>query len=146
DFKWVLKQELRNIPGLGIGCEKVGHIFIDRADPQHALSALKAAQSTVINGTSVVFFPEGTRGTAGKMGDFKKGAFRFALETGLPLLPITLTNTGTLLPPHTVNLRPGRATMIIHQKIEVTGYTPQHLDELMHRAKTTILAGLEKDS
>ncbi|HYQ92156.1 MAG TPA: lysophospholipid acyltransferase family protein [Candidatus Competibacteraceae bacterium] len=97
----MLKQELRKIPGLGIGCEKVGHIFIDRADPQHAMSALKAAQPTAVNGTSVLFFPEGTRGTAGKLGDFKEGAFRFALETGLPLLPATLMNTGTLLPPHT---------------------------------------------
>ena len=28
DFKWVMKQELRKIPGLGIACEKIGHIFI----------------------------------------------------------------------------------------------------------------------
>ena len=28
DFKWVMKQELRNVPALGIACEKIGHIFI----------------------------------------------------------------------------------------------------------------------
>ncbi len=38
DFKWVMKQELRKVPGLGIGCEKVGHIFIDRSNTERAFS------------------------------------------------------------------------------------------------------------
>jgi glycine cleavage system H protein len=31
DLKWVMKQELRKVPGIGIGCEKVGHIFVAQA-------------------------------------------------------------------------------------------------------------------
>lgn len=146
DFKWVLKQELRKIPGLGIGCEKVGHIFIDRTNPQKAITTLNAAKQKVVNGTSVVFFPEGTRESSGKLGDFKKGAFIFAIETGVPLLPVTLINTGNILPPHTVNLLPGWAKMIIHKKIEVTAYTAHHIDELMSKARNTILGGLAEHS
>jgi 1-acyl-sn-glycerol-3-phosphate acyltransferase len=55
DFKWVMKQEMRSIPGLGIGCEKVGHIFIDRSDHEAAMASIQSAQSKIVNGTSVVF-------------------------------------------------------------------------------------------
>ncbi|RLA30427.1 MAG: 1-acyl-sn-glycerol-3-phosphate acyltransferase, partial [Gammaproteobacteria bacterium] len=51
DFKWVMKQEMRSIPGVGIGCEKVGHIFIDRSNRKAALATIKSAQSKIVNGT-----------------------------------------------------------------------------------------------
>lgn len=145
DFKWVLKQELRKIPGLGIGCEKVGHIFIDRSNPQQAINSINAAKQKIVNGTSVVFFPEGTRGADGTLGEFKKGAFMFAIETGVPLLPVTIINTGSILPPHTLNLLPGWAKIIIHKKIDVTGYTTENIDGLMSKARNAILSGLSDE-
>ena len=63
DFKWVMKHKLRKLPGIGIGCEKVGHIFIDRTDRESAIKSLRVAKEKIVNGTSVVFFPEGTRRT-----------------------------------------------------------------------------------
>jgi len=146
DFKWVLKQELRKIPGLGIGCEKVGHIFIDRSNHEKALASINAAKEKIVNGTSVLFFPEGTRSKTGKMGDFKKGAFIFAIDIGVPLLPVTLINTGKILPPQTLNLLPGRAKLIIHPKIEVTGYKAENIDELMSKARDAIQSGLDQYS
>ncbi len=99
DFKWVMKKELRKVPALGIACEKAGHIYIDRSDKQGALNSLNAAKKIIKNGTSVIFFPEGTRSRTGQMGDFKKGAFYMALDLGIPVLPITIIGTGKILPP-----------------------------------------------
>jgi len=45
DFKWVMKQEVRKIPGIGIGCEKVGHIFIDRTNHDSAIRSLNEAKN-----------------------------------------------------------------------------------------------------
>lgn len=73
DFKWVLKQELRQIPGLGIGCEKVGHIFIDRTDHESALRSLNAAKEKIVNGTSVIFFRKGPAAMTVKWGILKGG-------------------------------------------------------------------------
>jgi len=146
DFKWVLKQELRKIPGLGIGCEKVGHIFIDRSNPERAIASINSAKEKIVNGTSVLFFPEGTRSKTGKMGDFKKGAFIFAIDIGVPLLPVTLIDTQKILPPGTINLLPGRAKMIIHQEIDVSGYRAENVGELMSRARDAIQSGLDQYS
>ena len=143
DFKWVMKQELRKIPGLGIGCEKIGHIFIDRSDRQRAVAAINAAKNTIVNGTSVIFFPEGSRSMGSKLGTFKKGAFKIALDLGIPVLPITIIGTREILPPKTINLLPGRVKMIIHKPIDISGYSNDNLNELVKRTKEIIGDALE---
>jgi len=142
DFKWVMKQELRKIPGIGIGCEKVGHIFIDRSNHEKAISSLHAAKEKIVNGTSVMFFPEGTRSKDGSLRTFKKGAFKMAIDLKLPILPITIIGTKEILPSNTTDLFPGKVLMMIHKPIDTTGYTDANLDELMDLTQRVIKSGL----
>ena len=142
DFKWVMKQELRRIPALGVGCEKLGHIFIDRSNRQAALASINAAKERLVAGTSVLFFAEGTRSRDGRLGTFKKGAFRFALDTGLPILPITAAGTGSILPPETRRFSPGHARLTIHPPVEVSGLGDEDLPRLMDEVWSTIASAL----
>ena len=144
DFKWVMKQELRNIPVFGLACEKVGFIFIDRSNKKAALASLEAAKEKIVDGTSVVFFPEGTRSTSGELMEFKKGAFRMALDLQLPVLPLTIIGTKNILPNKTLNLLPGRTKMIIHKPIDTTKYSTNTIDEFMAKVKAVIQSGLDK--
>jgi len=144
DFKWVMKQELRKVPGIGIGCEKVGHIFIDRSNHEKALASLRAAKEKIVNGTSVIFFPEGTRSRNGSLKTFKKGAFKMAVDLRLPVLPITIIGTRDILPSDSIDLFPGRVRMIIHSPIDIAGYTDDNLDELVDRARGVIESGLRE--
>ncbi|NLA41551.1 MAG: 1-acyl-sn-glycerol-3-phosphate acyltransferase [Smithella sp.] len=146
DFKWVMKQELRKVPGIGIGCEKVGHIFIDRSNREKALASLGAAKEKIVNGTSVIFFPEGTRSRDGRLGVFKKGAFKMAVDLRLPILPITIVGTRDILPTDSTDLFPGRAHMMIHPPIDTADYTDDNLDELMDRARRVIESGLRESA
>lgn len=143
DFKWVMKQELRKVPGLGFGCEQVGHIFIDRSNHERALASLQAAREKIVNGTSVIFFPEGTRSRDGSVGEFKKGAFKMALDLGLPVLPITISGTGKILPTNTMALFPGKARVKIHAPIGIDGFSDDNLEELMALSREKIISGLE---
>ena len=145
DFKWVMKKELRDLPALGPACDKMGHIYIDRSDREAAIASLEEAKKRIANGTSVLFFPEGTRSQTGEMRDFKKGAFVMAADLGLPILPITIRNTHKILPPNSTDLFPGRAGMVIHEPIEVSGYGKERLGELMTTVREVIQAGLESE-
>jgi 1-acyl-sn-glycerol-3-phosphate acyltransferase len=145
DFKWVMKQELRKVPGIGIGCEKVGHIFIDRSNHEKALASLEAAKAKIINGTSVIFFPEGTRSRDGRMRPFKKGAFKMALDLGLPLLPVTINGSKNILPSRTTRLFPGRVRMVIHPHIPTNGVTEETIQDLMDRTYQVINSALETE-
>jgi 1-acyl-sn-glycerol-3-phosphate acyltransferase len=138
DFRWVMKQELRGVPGLGIACSRLGHIYIDRSNHQAALASIENAKQRIIGGTSVLFFPEGTRSRSGALGPFKKGAFHFAVDLGLPILPVTITGTRTILPPDGVDLMPGSARMIIHPPIETEGTDRKDIGPLMEQVRAAI--------
>ena len=138
DFKWVMKQELRRVPALGVACDKIGHIFIDRSNTAAALRSLDEAKTKVVNGTSVIFFPEGTRSRDGHLGKFKKGAFRMALDLGIPILPVTISGTRAILPTRSINLFPGRARMTIHPPVDITGYDTGNLKALMETTREII--------
>jgi 1-acyl-sn-glycerol-3-phosphate acyltransferase len=145
DIKWIMKKELARIPGLGFGSKKVGHIFLDRSNSRVAFESLNKAKSILVNGTSVVIFPEGTRSRNGSLGKFKKGAFKLAKDLQLPLLPVTIKGTGRILPSGTFNLMPGKVKMTIHQPINVFGYNDENLNSLMDDAFKVISSKLETD-
>jgi len=144
DFKWVMKHELRKLPGIGIGCEKVGHIFIDRTDHESAIKSLRIAKEKIVNGTSVIFFPEGTRSSDGIIMDFKKGAFNMALDLNLPILPVTIIGTKEILPNKTIDLFPGKVVMKIHEPISVKDYSDENINELIKKARKIMVEGTHK--
>lgn len=121
DLKWVLKAELRKVPGVGIGCEKAGHIFVDRSNPDQARKAVSDALAGVGDGVGVLFFAEGTRSADGKLGPFKKGAFRVAASQNLPVLPVTIIGTREIQKPRSWLIFPGSIRMVIHPAIEPEG-------------------------
>ena len=145
DFKWVMKQELRAVPGIGMACDRLGHIFIDRSNHAAAMATLEEAKRKIVNGTSVMFFPEGTRSRDGKLMRFKKGAFRMAVDLGLPVLPLTVTGTRNVLPAATSDLMPGSARLIIHSPIPVEGLTSADCSNLSNQVRDVIASALPSD-
>ncbi|WP_439184819.1 lysophospholipid acyltransferase family protein [Carboxylicivirga taeanensis] len=140
DFKWVMKKELRKAPGIGYASHKVGHIFLDRSSPRAAVESIKEAKGKLVNGISVVVFPEGTRSWSSQMGQFKKGAFKLAFELDLPILPITIVDTYKIYNKG-VNLLPGTVQMIIHEPIQIQDYQERQ-NELIDLTYKTIQSGL----
>jgi len=144
DLKWVIKTELRKYPVFGYAAVKGGNIIIDRSNPKEAYESLEKARQKIVNGTSIIMLPEGTRSRTGQLGKFKKGAFWLARELNLPILPITITGTREILLPKTLDLFPGRATMRIHKPVDVTQYDDDPLDRLIDRVREIIYTGIEE--
>jgi len=142
DFRWVLKQELRKVPIIGVYCDRAGHVYIDRSDTASALASIDRAKKRISSGTSIFFFPEGTRSLNGKLLPFKKGAFKFALDLSLPVLPVTIKGTRDVLPANTIELFPGSAEVIIHDPISIEGYSEDNIDELIEKARKSIASAL----
>jgi 1-acyl-sn-glycerol-3-phosphate acyltransferase len=145
DIKWIMKKELRKIPGVGFGSEKVGHIFLDRSNQRAALQSLNEAKKKLVNGSSVVIFPEGTRSETGKMLPFKRGAFKLAIDLGLPILPITINGTNNIMPAKSpLNLLPGRASLIIHKPIEIKSFNENNINDLIEIVRKQIESAVTK--
>lgn len=138
DFKWVMKKEIKKYPGVGFGSQAVGHIFIDRSSSAEAIKTINDAKQKIKGGTSVFFFPEGTRSKNGQMLPFKKGAFRLAFDLNLPILPITINGSDKVLPTNTANLFPGKIEIIIHPAIDIHDYGEEGMKALMDDARAII--------
>lgn len=144
DFKWVMKKELRAVPFLGSACEKGGHIFIDRSNGEAARASLEKAKQKIVGGTSVVFFPEGTRSRDGSLGEFKKGAFMMAMDLGLPIVPVSIAGSARIMPAKTLDVFPGRIDMVIHPPIDVSRYGREEVKALIEETRRVIRSGLDR--
>ena len=146
DLKWVLKAELRKVPGVGIGCEKAGHIFVDRSNPEKARKSVSDALDKVGNGVGVLFFAEGTRSPDGKLRPFKKGAFRVATSQNLPVLPVTIIGTRDIQKPKSMMIFPGKVRMVIHPAVEVgDGEDAANIRDLMTQTRAAIASALPEE-
>ena len=92
-FRWTAKAEVFKAPFLGWHLTRSGHIKIVRHDRNQSLEAIQKATNSLIAGATIVIFPEGTRSIDGNLGTFKKGAFHMSLDSGLPIVPVTIVGS-----------------------------------------------------
>jgi 1-acyl-sn-glycerol-3-phosphate acyltransferase len=92
-FKWVAKKSLFIIPFIGWNMALNGYIPIERGRGRSKLQMMDKAAASIRKGNSVIMFPEGTRSPDGRLQTYKTGAFRLALETHSPILPVIIKGT-----------------------------------------------------
>lgn len=142
NIKWIMKKELGEIPIFGSACQHLGCICVDRSDHDAALKSIQEAEKKLTGNASVFFFAEGTRSRDGKVMSFKKGAFKFAGETHLPLLPVTIKNALTVLPSGSLDLTPGHVEIIVHRPIALSDRPMDNIDEIIERTRRIISSAL----
>jgi len=142
DVRLILKKELRRLPVIGFILQLGGFVFIDRKDRKQAIEAMKQAVRQLINKESFLIYPEGTRTRTGKMGPFKKGPFTLAIESEVPVMPISVSGSYRVMPPHQFKITPGRITICFHPPISTMGMSLGDRDSLTDRVRKIIASGL----
>jgi 1-acyl-sn-glycerol-3-phosphate acyltransferase len=94
EMKWLSKAEMFRIPVLGWLLRLAGDIPIQRGFGPSAIEAIARCRAALANRVSVMFFPEGTRSATAELLPFKDGAFRLAIDAGVPILPLVVHGTG----------------------------------------------------
>ncbi len=142
-FKWMMKEYLRKIPFVGIACARSEQIFVgeSRASIMHAV---RQAEKTLQQGTSMTIFPEGTRTHDGHMNDFKRGAFMLASEIGLPIVPITINGSFDIFSRNDYSVSQGTLHMKIHKPIQPAEYRRMNTKDFMHQVHEIIKSGLDE--
>jgi 1-acyl-sn-glycerol-3-phosphate acyltransferase len=137
-FRFVAKRSLFKLPFLGWHLTRSGHIPVDRGRPKGARMSLDAAARKIRAGSSVLLFPEGHRSRDGKLLPFRSGSFYLAIQSGVPIVPITLNGTRAVLKPDTHHVRPGLTEMIVHPPIATSTLKRDDLDALAAKVKAQI--------
>jgi 1-acyl-sn-glycerol-3-phosphate acyltransferase len=140
EMKWLSKAELFRIPVLGWLMRLGGDIPVKRGFGPSAAEAMARCREVLANRVSVMIFPEGTRSATAELLPFKDGAFRLAIEAGVPLLPLAVHGTATALPKH--DWRFGRSTAVVRilAPVETTGLTVEDIPALKARVREMIVS------
>lgn len=138
--RMMAKKELFRIPLFGWAIALGGYIKVDRTNTERAIASLReAAQRIPLQGVSVLVFPEGTRSPAGKLRRFKKGGFAFAMDTGYPVVPVTVRGSRRRIPKGALAIRPGRVEVIVGPPIPTRDYTRETRSQLVEATREVIL-------
>jgi 1-acyl-sn-glycerol-3-phosphate acyltransferase len=135
----ILKKGVFGIPVVGIAMQYVGFIPVDRKGAQGGKKSVgRAAQLMRKRGYSFLVFPEGTRTRDGTLQAFRRGGFFLALESGAPIVPITIKGTFALMPRGQWYARRGRIQVIFHEAIPVAGYTVETMPALIEKVRAAL--------
>ena len=138
EMKWLSKAELFRIPVLGWMMSLAGDIPIRRGVGPSAMEALEQCKAVLKNRVSVMIFPEGTRSATGRMLPFKDGAFRLAIEAGVPVLPLVVAGTGTALPKKGWKMGRAVAEVRVLEPVATDGLTTADAAGLRNRVRRMI--------
>ncbi len=137
--RFMAKRSLFRIPIFGWCLSLEGFVPVDRADRNKARQSLNPARKALGTGTRLFVFPEGTRSRTGRVGTFKTGAFRLAIDTGVPIVPIAIVGAEKVLPPGRKRVRRGTITVIAGDPIDPTTYSANQRHKLKDRAREWIV-------
>lgn len=138
EMKWLSKETMFKIPCMGWMMRMAGDIEIRRGERASTVQAMKDARDRLKKRVSVMIFPEGTRSRDGELLPFKDGAFRLALESGTPILPIVVAGTRACMAKGTFRFQRARACVKVLPPIETAGMTMDDIATLRERTRTMI--------
>ena len=93
-------------------------------------------------GCSIAIAPEGTRSSTPKVGAFKEGAFRLAMQAGVPIVPIVIRNAGELLWRGSTFLRSGTLDVVVLPPISVEDWSDENLGQRLTETRALFLRTL----
>jgi 1-acyl-sn-glycerol-3-phosphate acyltransferase len=134
----VYKKELHWVPIFGWGLKYGSYIAIDRTRGSDAMKSLERAAAMIRTGASALLYAEGTRTLDGKLQPFKRGAFNLAVKAGVPVVPLTVNGSFTLMPKRSFVVHPGTMELILESPIEITGTGKEEELRLMERVHRAI--------
>ncbi|MDX9721202.1 MAG: lysophospholipid acyltransferase family protein [Myxococcota bacterium] len=98
DYRWLAKSSIFHVPFIGWHLSLAGHIPVYRGKSRGRNRELpELLHEAIAQGASLLFFPEGTRSPDAHLQPFKMGAFMTAARENLPIVPLTIEGTETLL-------------------------------------------------
>jgi 1-acyl-sn-glycerol-3-phosphate acyltransferase len=129
-FNFMAKDELRRLPLFGIFFSRLD-IAVERQSIMASHRSFVEAAKRIQQGTNICVFPEGTINTdAPKLGRFKDGAFRLAIENQVDIVPITFPDNHKRLKDGVFTCTPGKLRMFVHRPVSTAHLKPEDADLL----------------
>jgi len=144
DACFVGKQSIKKTPLFGYFFTSL-HITVNRQSLRDRAKVFEKSIQAIEMGKSLFIFPEGGIQTTNppQQVKYKDGAFRLAISTGVPLVPITLLSNWQLMPDDGKFLIRGNyINIVIHEAIETANLNEKDIHALRDQAFNIIQSEL----
>src|SRR5688572_6218585 len=129
-FRPLAKKELKKIPVFG-WIASAATVIVDRSSHESRKKSIDRLKNMLRQGISILIFAEGTQNrTKEILQPFHDGAFRIAIDTQQPILPMVVIGAGKLMPPGTIDLKPGKIRIYVGNEIPTVGLTVKEVTAL----------------
>ena len=140
----IAKESLGRFPFLGWHLRRTGHMLVNRRRPDRVAIFSWASRLTSA-GLSLIVFPEGTRSPGGRVGRFKRGSFYLALESGMPVVPVSVIGSRHVMLKGRLATYPGDVRLVIHAPIDTGGLSDTDPRAFGERVRQIIAPAAESD-
>lgn len=138
EMKWLSKETIFRIPVMGWMMRMAGDIEVRRRSRTSRREALTEIRRRLERDVSVMIMPEGTRSPTDELLPFHDGAFRVAIETGAPVLPLAVAGTRNAMAKGSLVFGSARAVVRVLDPIETEGMSLDQVDDLRDRVRDLI--------
>jgi 1-acyl-sn-glycerol-3-phosphate acyltransferase len=142
---YLAKKELFKYPIWGYGISLMGVVPVDRSNTQSAVESARRATGNLRGGKDYVVYPEGTRSRDGRLLPFKKGAFMMAIDAGVPVVPVSISGSTTIMPKGEVKIYPSTVYITVHEPLSTAAYSKENVAKLMEIARAKIVSSLSEE-
>jgi 1-acyl-sn-glycerol-3-phosphate acyltransferase len=141
----LLKKSLFAYPIVGQAFTLAHFIPVERSDHDSAMASLEKATEAMRSGQSFLIYPEGTRSSDGRLGEFKRGAVVMAIKAGVPIVPMVCAGAHKVMEKRSFVIRPGVITVEFLEPIDASAYSFEQREELNTRVRDAMAAALPAD-
>ena len=137
----LLKKSMMRIPILGTAMKMAKFVPVERGNVREAAQrSVNDAAAALRSGLHILIFAEGTRSKDGRLAAFKRGPFYLAMETGAPIVPMTIQGTEKMMRKHSAAVYPGVAKIEFLPAIYPQGFATR--EELMGAVREAMVEAL----
>lgn len=134
-YRWVSKRANFFAPFLGWTMWLNGYVPLRRGHLPSIRRMLRRSEACLRGGSSLFVFPEGTRSPDGEVQSFYRGAFWMAVRAGVPIVPVVMEGTASVLPKSSALISPQAVTVSILAPVD-----PKHFDNDSRRLRDHVRA------
>jgi 1-acyl-sn-glycerol-3-phosphate acyltransferase len=139
----VAKASLGHVPFMGWHLRRTGHLLVQRENPGAGI--LERMKRLIGDRVSLIVFPEGTRSRDGRLARFKGGPFRIALDSGLPIVPVSVSDTRHVMLKGRLMTCPGEVDLTVHEPIPTAGLAGSDIRPLADRVRAIVETAVVAD-
>jgi 1-acyl-sn-glycerol-3-phosphate acyltransferase len=134
------KEALGYIPFIGWHLRLAGHVLVNRRNPGAGI--FKRMQRMTGQGASLIVFPEGHRSRDGSVGTFKPGIFLLAIDSRLPIVPVTIDGSRRVMPRGRLAVSAATVQVTVHDAIPTDGLSREDARALARKVQGVVASGL----